>query len=239
MTRKRLLHSDSFPGACGSLSCPASLLTVPIRITVTNSVNGQQVCVVSFDSSTLGKELHCHVRLHVKKPSESPRFVFMVLLLDGRELVFGSSLADQGILADSTFSCYWKEVTVSVLNTVVTRFWKGEAFSHEQLLMWENVDDLTISWVNGVMSRMSVGSLPCCLRSLSFDHEFNECLDRVTIPSCVQTIVFGDRFNPPLHRVFLPCDLQHLTFSRCFNQSMFNVRLPLGLQSLKIGPHYD
>ena len=36
----------------------------------------------------------------------------MVLLLDGRELVFGSSLADQGILADSTFSCYWKEVTL-------------------------------------------------------------------------------------------------------------------------------
>ena len=108
MTRKRLLHSDSFPGACGSLSCPASLLTVPIRITVTNSVSGQQVCLVSFDSSTLGKELYCHVRLHMKKPSGSPRFVFMV--------------ADQGILADSTFSCYGKEVTVSVLNTVVTRF---------------------------------------------------------------------------------------------------------------------
>ena len=225
MTRKRLLHSNSFPGACASLSCPASLLTVPIRISVTNSVSRQQVCVVSFDSSTLGKELYCHVRLHMKKPSGSPRFVFMV--------------ADQGILADSTFSCYVEEVTVSVLNAVVTRFWKGEAFSHEQFLMWENVDDLTISWVNGVMSRLNVGSLPCCLRSLSFDHEFNECLDRVTIPSCVQTIVFGDRFNPPLHRVFLPCDLQHLTFSRCFNQSMFNVRLPLGLQSLKIGPHYD
>ena len=78
--------------------------------------------MVSFDSSTLGKELYCHGRLHVKKPSGSPRFVFMVLLLDGRELVFGSSLADQGILADSTFSCYWKEVTVSVLNTVVTCF---------------------------------------------------------------------------------------------------------------------
>ena len=225
MTRKRLLHSNSFPGACASLSCPASLLTVPIRISVTNSVSRQQVCVVSFDSSTLSKELHCHVRLHVKKPSGSPRFVFVV--------------ADQGILADSTFSCYGKEVTVSVLNTVVTRFWKGEAFSHEQLLMWENVDDLTISWVNGVMSRLNVGSLPCCLRSLSFDHEFNECLDRVTIPSCVQTIVFGDRLNLPLHRVLLPCDLQHLTFSRCFNQSMFNVRMPMGLQSLKIGPHYD
>ena len=67
--------------------------------------------------------------------------------------------------------------------------------------MWENVNDLTISWVNGVMPRLSVGSLPCCLRSLLFDIEFSECLDRVTIPSCVQTIVFGDRFNPPLHRV--------------------------------------
>ena len=93
--------------------------------------------------------------------------------------------------------------------------------------MWENVNDLTISWVNGVMSRLSVGSPPGCLRSLLFDIEFSECLDRVTIPSCVQTIVFGDRFNPPLHRVFLPCDLQHLTFSRCFNQSMSNVRLPI------------
>ena len=101
--------------------------------------------------------------------------------------------------------------------------------------MWENVNDLTISWVNGVMSRLSVGSLPCCLRSLLFDIEFSECLDRVTIPSCVQTIVFGD----PLHRVFLPCDFQHLTFSRCINQSMLNVKLPMGLQSLKFGPHYD
>ena len=80
MTRKRLLHSNSFPGACASLSCPASLLTVPIRISVTNSVSCQQVCMVSFDSSTLGKELDCHVRLHVKKPSGSPRFVFVVLL---------------------------------------------------------------------------------------------------------------------------------------------------------------
>ena len=75
-----------------------------------------------LDSSTLGKELYCHVRKRVEKPSGSQGFVVMVLLFDGRELVFGSSLADQGILADSTFSCYWKEVTVSVLNTVVTRF---------------------------------------------------------------------------------------------------------------------
>ena len=68
---------------------------------MTNSVSGQQVCVVSFDSSTLGKELYCHVRLRVEKPSGSLGFVVMVLLFDGHELVFGSSLADQGILWDS------------------------------------------------------------------------------------------------------------------------------------------
>ena len=72
--------------------------------------------------------------------------------------------------------------------------------------MWENVDHLTIPgnavrYVNGV-PHLNDGSLPGCLRSLLFDIEFSECLDRVTIPSCVQTIVFGDRFNPPLHRVF-------------------------------------
>ena len=51
--------------------------------------------------STMGKELYCQVRLRVEKPSGSLGFVVMVLLFDGRELLFGSSLADQGILWDS------------------------------------------------------------------------------------------------------------------------------------------
>ena len=50
------------------------------------------------------------------------------------------------------------------------------------------------SWLN-------VGSIRWCLWSLSFDNEFNHCLDLVTIPSCVQTIVFGDCFDQPLQRV--------------------------------------
>ena len=37
----------------------------------------------------------------MEKPSGSLGFVVMVLLFGGRELVFGSSLADQGILGDS------------------------------------------------------------------------------------------------------------------------------------------
>ena len=155
------------------------------------------------------------MRKRVEKPSGSQGFVVMVLLFDGRELVFGSSLADQGILADSTCMCVWKEATVSVLIHVVKCFWGGEAMSHEQLLMWENVDDLTIpGGQNGVMSRLIVGSLLCCLRSLSFDNEFNQCLDRVIIPSCVRTIVFGDRFNQPLQHVSLPSDLHNFTFGR-------------------------
>ncbi len=51
--------------------------------------------------STMGKELYCQVRLRVEKLSGSLGFVVMVLLFDGRELLFGSSLADQGILWDS------------------------------------------------------------------------------------------------------------------------------------------
>ena len=84
------------------------------------------------------------MRLRVKNPSGSLGFVFIGLLVDGRELAIGSSLADQGILADSTCMCYWREVTVSVHIDVVTCFWEREAFSHEQLLMWKNVDHLTI-----------------------------------------------------------------------------------------------
>ena len=41
------------------------------------------------------------MRLRVEKLSGSLGFVVMVLLFDGRELLFGSSLADQGILWDS------------------------------------------------------------------------------------------------------------------------------------------
>ena len=194
MSPKRLLGSD--------LPTPALSSTARIRITVTNAFNGQQVCKVLLESSTLGKQLFGHVRLRVKKPSGSPGFVFMALVFRDRELELGLYLANQGILVDSTLVCVWKEVNVSVLKHVKTSFWKRKDFSNEQLLMWENVDHLTIPgnavrYVNGV-PHLNDGSLPGCLRSLSFDNYYDYCPNLVSIPSCVQTIVFGDSFNQPL-----------------------------------------
>ena len=79
----------------------------------------------------------------------------MALVFRDRELELGLYLANQGILVDSTLVCVWKEVNVSVLKHVKTSFWTRKDLSNDQLLMWENVDHLTIPgnavrYVNGV-----------------------------------------------------------------------------------------
>ena len=132
-------------------------LTAPIRITVTNALTGKQVCQVSLDSSTAGKELYCQVRLLVEKPSNRRGFVIMALQFDGYELSLRLSLADQRIQADSTCTVMWRDAKVSVLK-VMKCFWRGEAMSDEQLLVWENVDELiVIPEQDGVRSRLNDG----------------------------------------------------------------------------------
>ncbi len=81
----------------------------------------------------------------------------MALQFDGYELSLRLSLADQRIQADSTCTVMWRDAKASVLK-VMKCFWRGEAMSDEQLLVWENVDELiVIPEQDGVRSRLNDG----------------------------------------------------------------------------------
>ena len=81
-------------------------------------------------------------------------------------------------------------------------------------------------------------TLPSSLQSLSFGSHFDQSLG-LTLPSSLQNLSFGFHFNQSLEQVTLPSSLQCLSFGHDFNQSLEQVTLPSSLQSLCFGSHFN
>ena len=97
--------------------------------------------------------------------------------------------------------------------------------------------EFSLEGVTHLTTKSDVGllNLPESLISLTFGHNFNQSLERVTLPNSLQNLTFGASFNQSLEHVTWPNSLQNLTFECSFNQSLERVTLPNSLQNLTFG----
>jgi len=58
------------------------------------------------------------------------------------------------------------------------------------------------------------------LKSIIFNHNFNQKIDKVKFSDSLETIIFGSQFNQPLYNINWPNSLQSLTFGYDFNQPL-------------------
>ena len=144
------------------------------------------------------------------------------------------TLAEQGIHQDSECACLWTKVSSVERSQVVRCYCSGESLVDRQLLIWESLEDLTISrdYVN---PNFRLVSLPGGLQRLTLDDGFEHVLKTTPIPSSLHTLTFGDQFNENLENVFFPYGLQHLLFGRAFNQSLEYIDMPSDLLTLSFG----
>ena len=96
-----------------------------------------------------------------------------------------------------------------------------------------------VTRIEGATTGEYLHHIPPTLEHLSFDRDFNQSLEGVTLPSSLQSLRFRECFDQSLKGVTLPSSLQSLSFDPDFNQSLEEVTLPSSLQSLTFGECFD
>ena len=91
----------------------------------------------------------------------------------------------------------------------------------------------TEGWAFGSLRcRLPPGLLPCGLRVLQLNGDFNQPLEPGSLPSSLTYLVFGDRFNQPLPPGVLPASLLHLTLGSRYRHPLGPGSLPESLERL-------
>ena len=198
----------------------------------TDQVDLQVLCLtgegvtLSVSRSMIGYDLR---RLVAKKLPCKPGAQLAVHHVN-RKLTLDETLGEQEIVGKSAMlSCTYVPTNLCTAWNYVC----GLPTSDREFAM-EGVTQL-----EGATTGEYLHNLPCSLASLTFDHDFNQSLEQVTLPSSLQSLSFGRGFNQCLEQVTLPSSLQSLSFGRGFNQSMERVTLPSSLQSLSFGHDFN
>ena len=172
-----------------------------------------------------------HVHFWVLYPFHPTQYVVNCLSLKAALGIisgFGNSMS-------VTFECKWDisltEVSSVERNNVVRLYFLGVSMDVRQSLIWESLEDLTISrdCVNPVVA---LESLLGGLQRLTSGDGFEYVLRNITTPSSLHTLRCGDHFNQNLKDVVFPGGLQHLCCGRAFNQSLENSACLLTLRPL-------
>ena len=188
-------------------------------------LNGEG-CMLKLNSSCTGREVYQMVsmQLPLKKGTKlSLHHVDSPLILD-------KALQEQGIVGKAaTLSCTYVPTNLYAAWCAV-----------QGLPVTEGGHALEgIVRIEGATTVENLHHLPQSLEHLTFDSEFNQSLERVTLPCNLQSLEFDTNFDQSLERVTLPSSLQSLTFGTHFNQSLERVTLPSNLQSLTFGFDFD
>ena len=117
------------------------------------------------------------------------------------------------------------EVSSVERNNVVRLYFLGVSMDVRQSLIWDSLEDLTISR-DCVHPVVALESLLGGLQRLTLGDGFEYVLRNITTPSSLHTLRCGDHFNQHLKDVVFPGGLQHLCCGRAFNQSLENSGLP-------------
>eukprot|EP00435_Cladocopium_sp_Y103_P021588 s2044_g5.t1 len=197
----------------------------------TDNIDLQMLCLsgegvtLSVPRSMLGNDLR---RLMSQKFPCKPGANLAVHHVNGK-LVMDQTLEKQGIVGSTMLSCTYIPTNVYA----AWRYIRGLPTCQREFAL-EGVTQL-----EGVMPGEHLHHLPCSLANLSFGHDFNQSLERVTLPLSLQSLSFGHKFNQSLERVTLPSSLQSLSLGHEFNQSLELVTLPSSLQSLSLGHEFN
>ena len=173
--------------------------------------------------TTLGQEIYQMVSQQIPYQKGAK----LVLHHMESKFIRHKSLLEQGITSAATLSCTRIPTNLYDAWCFVT----GRGNTDESAL--QGVTEL-----DNVPAGQYLHHLPRTLERLTFDDEFNQSLDQVTLPNSLQHLTFGQKFNRSLDRATLPTSLQHLTFGRKFNRSLDRATLPTSLRNLTFGSRF-